>query len=393
MTTKSNSYSFALIFCSALAAFGPFVTDFYLPALPSMTSALSAGASLVQLSLTVTLIGMGLGQLIIGPLSDKFGRRNPLVIALLFFALSSAGCALSPNIKALIACRFVQGFSAAGGVVMSRSIAADLYGGKRLAKVLAVVSAIMGIAPVVAPIAGGLVLKFASWRGIFVVICFLGLCVLAASFVYRESLTKERRQGGAIISRFAYYGTMARNRSFVFYVLTLAFGFGGLFFTYISASPFIFQDVYKLSAQAFSGLFAINSVAMFTGPQLSRLFKRSESAVLLSSAITPLVAIIIAILLHFHAPFWAVAAAFFVLLMFLNMLNPAATALALNLESKNSGNASAFIGFLEFVAGGAASPLMGIGDVTITCSISLVVCTLLTFLFAHLAVTKRHDSI
>jgi DHA1 family bicyclomycin/chloramphenicol resistance-like MFS transporter len=383
-----NSYLFILIFCSCLSAFGPFLTDLYLPALPLMTTALAASASFVQLSLTVALIGLGLGQLILGPLSDKYGRKPPLLLSLALLAVSSAGCSLAWNIQSLIVFRFIQGFSSAGGVVMSRSIAADLFEGKKLASVLSVIVAIMGIAPVCAPLIGGLVLRFFTWRGVFVVILLLGVVILGASFAFQESLVAEKRRQESVRSRFAFYRELVKHRRFMLYVLALGFGFGGLFFSYLSASPFIFQQVYKLSPQEYSALFAFNSFAMIGGAQLSRAFKKSENAVRFSSTVTPFLSIIIAALLYCAAPFWAVEAGFFFLLLALNMLNPAATALALNLERENSGSASALVGFVQFLIGGLASPLMGLGNVMISCGIALVGCSCVTFVLVRLAARR-----
>ena len=173
---------FLLIMLSALTAFAPFVTDMYLPALPSMTETFSTTPAQVQLGLTTSMLGLALGQLIIGPLSDKYGRKRPLILTLILFAVSSALCIFSTTIGSFVALRFVQGLGASGGVVLSRSIATDLCSGRALATVMALIGAISGIAPVISPVLGGWILSFSDWRMVFALLLAIGIVLLAASF-------------------------------------------------------------------------------------------------------------------------------------------------------------------------------------------------------------------
>ena len=165
MTGKQNSKGFILVFLGMLSAFGPFVMDMYLPTLPAMSDFFQTTSSRVQLGLTTSMVGLATGQLIFGPLSDKYGRRSPLLIAMALFLISTVGCIFSQNISQFVALRFVQGIAGAGGVVISRSIAADKYSAHELAGMLATIGAINGIATVVAPIGGGVLADFGGWHG------------------------------------------------------------------------------------------------------------------------------------------------------------------------------------------------------------------------------------
>ena len=191
---KENSQLFILVFLGMLTAFGPFVTDMYLPTLPAMTGFFQTTSSQVQLGLTASMIGLAVGQLLFGPLSDKYGRRIPLIMAMLLFLFSTLGCLFSATIMQFVGWRLVQGIAGAGGIVISRSIAADKYSGRELTKMLAVIGAINGVAPVAAPMAGGGMAGSLGWQGIFWALFVLGILLLAGSIHFRESLPATRRQ-------------------------------------------------------------------------------------------------------------------------------------------------------------------------------------------------------
>ena len=177
-----------MILLGMLTAFGPFVTDMYLPALPTMTGYFGTSVSMVQLGLTFSMIGLALGQLLVGPVSDKYGRRRPLIASMVLFIISTVACIFSPDVVFFTAMRFLQGIAGAGGIVISRSVATDEFSGKELMKMLAIIGAINGIAPIAAPVVGGVMLSATDWRGIFAVLLLLGVVLLVGSIMFRESL-------------------------------------------------------------------------------------------------------------------------------------------------------------------------------------------------------------
>ena len=237
---KYNSRRFVLVFAALLSAFGPFMTDLYLPAFPELMEYFGTTTSLIQLSLTFGVIGLAAGQLVIGPLSDKYGRRCPLILSLTVFVVSTLICLLCRDVITFICFRLLQGIAAAGGVVISRSIAVDLYEGKEFTRFFAMLSAVQGLAPIVAPIAGGLLLGITDWRGIFAVLLLIGVAILAAAFRFRESLPEERRQTGSVLATFANFRSVLGNKHFVCYMLIQSFA-KGVFFAYIYTYPFIFK--------------------------------------------------------------------------------------------------------------------------------------------------------
>lgn len=236
--TKLNRLWIALIL-GLLASIPPFTTDFYLPALPQMTTDLSTNASLVQLSLTACLLGMALGQLVIGPYSDVLGRKVPLTISLIIFVASTILCAYSPSIWILVILRFVQGFSGAGGVVLSRAIVRDLYSGYEVTKFMTILTLINGVVTILAPVAGGQLLKLMEWRGIFFILGIIGAIIfLSVIFGIKESLPQGKRTESGLKNTVLNFGGLLKDKIFMGYTLTQGLIFGG-FFGYMSASPFV----------------------------------------------------------------------------------------------------------------------------------------------------------
>ena len=191
MILKRNSKLFLVLFLGTLSAFGPFVTDLYLPALPTMSSYFNSSTPTIQLTLTGSMVGLALGQLLIGPISDKYGRKNPLIISLIAYLISTISIIIFHNIYAMIVLRFIQGVSSAGAVVISRAISTDLYHGRELAAFFALLMAVNGLAPILSPILGSLLLELTDWRGIFVTLALIGVVLLAVSFKFKESLAVE----------------------------------------------------------------------------------------------------------------------------------------------------------------------------------------------------------
>ena len=258
----------------ALSSFGPLSMDMYLPSTPTIAANLHASQSLVQLTLSGCLAGLAVGQLVAGPVSDGLGRKRPLLAGLAAFTVLSVACAAAPDIGALIAFRFLQGMAGAGGVVLSLAIVRDLYTGTELARVLGSLMLVFGLAPVLAPVIGGQILRFTSWRGVFGVLAAIGLVLLLLAWFLPETLPPERRTPSRLHQLLADSRTLVSDRQYVGYTLAIACGNAALI-TYISALPFIVEDAYHESPQLFSVFFMINSIGLVAMAQLgARLVKR-----------------------------------------------------------------------------------------------------------------------
>ena len=374
---KYNSRRFVLVFAALLSAFGPFMTDLYLPAFPELMEYFGTTTSLIQLSLTFGVIGLAAGQLVIGPLSDKYGRRRPLILSLTVFVVSTLICLLCRDVITFICFRLLQGIAAAGGVVISRSIAVDLYEGKEFTRFFAMLSAVQGLAPIVAPIAGGLLLGITDWRGIFAVLLLIGVAILAAAFRFRESLPEERRQTGSVLATFANFRSVLGNKHFVCYMLIQSFAMGVLF-AYISSSPFIFQTEYGLTPVMYSVCFAFNGLAIMTGNLIVPRFGSEERALGIGACCLLIASLVLAVCLMGGWSVVAIEIGFLVLLFCVGMVLPTSTSLALALERKNSGNASAMVGFFQFTFAGLVAPLVGLGEVSVATSWVIVIASCAT---------------
>ena len=364
-----------------LTAFGPFVTDFYLPAMPSMAADLKTSPQLVSLSITMGMIGLALGQLLVGPLSDKYGRRGPLLASLAIFIVASLACLFAPDIQTLNVLRVFQGLGGAGGIVLSKSMSTDMYSGEELAKFMAVLAAINGIAPVSAPVIGGLLMSVTGWRGIFAVLLAVGVVLFVCSCFLSESLDEERRQGGALGTVYANLFRVFRNPLYLFPVL-LEIGSFLMFFAYLSSSPFILQGEFGVSPLAYSVAFAVNALMIGVGSGLCGLFRHLRMALLCGGLLSFVAASLAAVCLIAHGSLWALLVCYALALTGFGLMQPAATSVALDAERANAGAASAVFGASNFVAGAVASPLVGFGGMRMGTSVVMVAGALVSLAFA-----------
>jgi len=353
-----------LVVLGALSAFGPLSMDMYLPSTPTIAANLHASQPLVQLTLSGCLAGLAVGQLVAGPLSDGMGRRRPLLVGLVAFTVLSVACAAAPDIGALIAFRFLQGMAGATGVVLSMAIVRDLYKGTELARVLGSLTLVFGLAPVLAPVIGGQVLRFTSWRGIFGVLAAVGLVLLVVSWFLPETLPADRRTPARLRQLLADSRTLVRDGAYAGNTLAVAFGTAALI-TYISALPFIVEDAYHQSPQLFSLFFAVNAIGLVLMAQLgARLIRRLPVARVVRASLVVMVAGALAFLaaaLTGHPPLAALLVPLFAFVAFFGMMRPNAAALALADQGSIAGTASAWLGALPFMLGAALSPLAGLG--------------------------------
>lgn len=391
MKKGKNSRLYILVLVGMLSAFGPFVTDFYLPALPALGEYFRTSASLVQMSLTFSMIGLAVGQLFIGPLSDRYGRKKPLLVSLALFFISTVGCLFAPGIGGFLFFRLLQGIAGAGGVVISKAIAADLYEGRELARFFSMLSAVQGLAPIFAPVLGGLLLGVTDWRGIFVLLLVICLVLVVFLLRFRESMKQADASITGVKSALLSYLPVLRNAPFMQYSLIQSFAMG-VMFTYISASPFIYQTHYGVSALNYSLCFGINAFGIMAGSFLVVRFKSPAHALRAGSGGFFLLSMAAGIALLLDFPIACVESFLFLLLVCLGMILPTSTTLALELERRNSGNASAVLGFLSFLFGGVLSPIAGMGNMLHSTAVIIWICsaaTLLLTLKCH-PVHKHH---
>lgn len=377
---KQNMKVFIPATLGMLTAFGPFVTDFYLPVLPEMTGYFHTTPALASMSLTAGMIGLAAGQLFIGPLTDKYGRKRILVGSMLLFVVASLLCIFSGDIFMFNAMRVLQGLAGAGGIVIAKSMSADMYTGRELASFMALLGAINGIAPVCAPVVGGLMAGVTSWTGVFAVILAVGLVLMVCSMFLPETLQPANRIRKSVIKVYGNLFRVFRNSRFTLSVMAEMACFF-MFFAYIASSPFIMQQVYHLSPLGYSLCFGLNALMIGVGAAMATRF-RSQGTCLRFGGLGMLAGtLLLAFLLNTAMPLWIVMLAYIYTLICFGLMQPPLTAIALDSERDNAGAASAIFGASGFVAGALSSPLVGIGDVTLTSGLVMACGTVVCLLF------------
>ncbi|KRG10884.1 MFS transporter [Lederbergia galactosidilytica] len=362
---KNSRIKLALLLGS-LAALGPLTIDMYLPSLPSfptITQDFHTNASLVQFSLTACLLGLGFGQVIIGPMSDVLGRRKPLLIFLFLYFVASTFCAFAPTISMFIVARFTQGFAAAGGIVISRAIVRDLYQGRELTKFFSLLMLINNLAPILAPVVGSSILLFTNWKGVFITLGFVGiLLVTFVSLKLNESLPEENRVPSNIGQTFRNFLSLIMDRKFLGFALTQGFISAGIF-AYVSGTPFVYQNIYGTSPQLFSILFAMNGIGIMIGTQVVGRFADTISEIRflkigLSLAMIASSGLLLAVLLK--GPLFTVVIPIFFFVSSMGIISTSSFSLAMETQGHIAGSAAALLGLLPFVLGSISAPLVGI---------------------------------
>lgn len=383
-----------VLILGSLTAFGPLSMDMYLPALPTVSEDFHTTASLAQLSITACLIGLAIGQLIFGPLSDIVGRKRPLLLTLITYAIASILCVFSSSIWTFIVLRFVQGAAAAAGIVIARASSRDMYTGKELTKFIALLALVNGAAPILAPIFGGVVLKWVSWRAIFGILSAIGLIMLlAVTLLLPETLPQENRKQGGLLETVKTFGVLLKDKVFMGIALAQAFTMMSMF-AYIAGSPFVLQNIYGVSPQQFSIIFAVNGAGIIFAAQLTgRLSDRFEEVQLMkwgvSISFVGSLLLITSVLLSL--PLWMLLASLFLIVSSVGIVNTTAFSLGMQRQGHVAGSASAFLGILPFGGGGIVSPLVGIaGDQTATpLGIVILGCSTMAFLLYWTLVSGR----
>ena len=378
-----------VMFLRTMRACGPSVMDMYLPTLPEMTGYFRTSSAMVQLGLTTSMAGLAAGQIVFGPLSDRYGRRKPLIIAMSLFLISTVGCIFARNISQFIAMRLIQGFAGSGGVVLSRSIASDKYSAQELATMLGLIGAINGIATVAAPIAGGFAAAIAGWKGIFWCLLLLGAVLLAGSIRMHEPLSGSKMKKNSREALLGGLKDVLRNRRFMAYALQYGLTMAVIFIN-VASAPFIMQEHYGTTPMMFSIVFGVNAVGMAIASALAARFRSMEKALKVSGDGMLACGILICCALMTGCGFWIYESLLLLLLSMAGMSFTASNALAMENGHDNAGVASAMLGTVCYAFGGIVPPLVGTGDMMTSAGILFVIFTFLSCLCSRAAASGLH---
>jgi MFS transporter, DHA1 family, multidrug resistance protein len=349
-----------------LSSFGPLALDLYLPGLPALTTDLGASEAAGQLSLSTCMIGLALGQLLVGPLTDRTGRRVPLLAGVGLFAVTAGLCALAPSIEVLLVLRLLGGLAGGAGIVIARAMVRDLYSGETAARMFSLLMIVSNVAPVVAPLLGGLLLRVVDWRGVFGALAVVGVLLLVAALTQPETLPPTRRHAGGLRVTGTALAAVLRDRTFVVPAVVQGIGVCGMF-VYIATATFVLQGTYGLSAQQFAVVFGLNAVAILVMGRISlALVRRAGPRRLVSTGLLIALAAAAAMLagVLVSRSVWALLPPLLVLVSCTGMLMPNATALALDGQGERAGSASAVIGLAQFLFAAVVPPLASLGGVT-----------------------------
>ncbi|MEV4775632.1 multidrug effflux MFS transporter [Microbacterium sp. LTA6] len=386
-----------IILLGALTALGPFTIDLYLPAFPVLEEDFNTTAGAIQLTLTGTMIGFAIGQLVVGPLSDKVGRRVPLIAVTALHVLASLAAAFAPDLGLLSATRVLMGIGAAAGGVVAMAIVRDLFGGRRLVVMLSRLALVSGVAPVVAPLIGSWLLTLMPWRGIFVVLAVYGIVMLLSAIIFiPETLPAARRQerGGATVLQ--RYRSVLSDRVFIGVLIIGGMTFSGLF-SYLSASPFLFQQTHQLDPQQYGLLFAANSLGLVIGVQIaSRLATRfgPQWVLAVSTVVLLLAGSAIIVTDQIGLGLWGTVVPLFVFMTACGFTFPNVQVLALDRHGKAAGTAASILGAANFGVAGLISPVVGwishdAGITATTMASVMVGCAVIAILALWLIVRPR----
>lgn len=375
-----------------LTVFGPISMDLYLPALPALTIELSAAASVAQLTVTACLIGLAAGQLIAGPLSDRFGRRGILLVGIIAYIVISALCALSPTVEVLIIARLVQGLAGGVGIVIAQAAGRDIYSGGALIRFYGRLTVVGGFAAIVGPLLGGLLNTFTDWRGLFVFLAVIGAAVLLITLlIFPETLPVEHRSRGGFAQTLSDFRTLLADRVLLAAVLNQGFLYAALF-AYLAGATYVLQDIYGLTPLAYAAAFGLNSAGFMVFGYLAG---RSSERWSISGTLT--VGIVVAglgaagLLLAGIAPMPlpVVIVSLFTLASGVAISSPPATTLALAEYPQIAGTASSLLGMVRFGFGGFAAPLVGVAGATSILPLGLVTVTSVALAGAAFLILSR----
>lgn len=377
------NFTYFVIILAGLSAFGSFVNDMYLPSLPAMVDYFHCSVPTVELGLTFGMIGLGAGEIFLGPLSDKYGRKSTLNISVAVFIVAAVASIFSTSIHFFIFCRLIQGLGASGAYFLARTIPADVYGGRPLAETMALIGAINGIAPASAPVLGGIISDHFEWRGVFVFLAAFAVIILLGAIKLKETLPKDERYKGSYWAAFHNYPVLLRNRRFMTHVLLKGAGLG-LLFAYISSGPFIFQREYGYSQTIFGCFMGGNAIFVAIGATLALKFKLLKKASVVGAVVVLASVVTECFFLWTKADFWLFEVTLLPMLFGLGMIFTVGNTLAMNEGRDEAGAASAIIGVAGYVFGALVSPLVGKGNIMHSTAIVFICVTVVIMIAAFL---------
>ncbi|MEE1928583.1 multidrug effflux MFS transporter [Streptomyces sp. TRM 70351] len=389
LTRRQKAGLLLTLILGSLTALPALSMDMYLPALPEVGGVFGSSAAQVQLTLTTCLLGLALGQVVVGPMSDQFGRRRPLLAGLVCYVVASAACAFAPSVEALTVFRLLQGLAGAAGIVIARAVVRDLFDGLAMARFFSTLMLISGAAPVLAPVLGGQVLRFTDWRGVFLILAGMGVVLTLVTVRWLpETLAPAERHSGGLPQALRSMRGLLADRVFTGYLLAGSLAFAALF-AYIAASPFVMQEIYGASPQTYSLLFMVNSIGLVATGQLNGkvLVGRVNLDRVLLAGLGVIATAALALLLMTSGVFGEVglvpvATGLFVLMSGMALVLPNSNSQGLLRAPHAAGSASALLGTSQFLIGAVASPLVGVaGEHT---AVPMAVVQLVTVLLAAL---------
>lgn len=378
--TSKSYYWFLVIYLVILSAMGSFVNDMYTPSLPEMSRYFHTTRSAVQLSLTLGMVGLGLGQILLGPISDRYGRKPVLVASAGVLVAGCAASVFSRSMEAFLFCRLVQGFGASGGYFLARTIPADIFHGRQLAKFMSVVGAVNGIAPASAPVIGGITADHFHWQGVFVLIGIFTIVALIMSIWLKESLYPSQRSSIAWWRSFPGYAELLKRRRFMIHTGLKGISLG-LLFAYISSAPFILEEHFGFSQTSYGLIIGANSLGVAAGSMLSLLFKPYKKALIAAAIIMAPAVLVNAMGLWLWRSFWVYEICCVLMLIADGMIFSASNTLAMNEGRDKAGEASAILGVSGYVVGAIVAPLVGLGDVFHSTAMVFTILMILIVLF------------
>lgn len=381
LQSDKHYYVFLVACLVLLSSLGSFVNDMYTPALPAMCRFFGCSVSLGQMGLTMGMAGLALGQFILGPVSDRIGRRPVLVASIVLFIVSAVVSVFSPSIHVFNLCRLFQGIVSSGGYFLARTIPADVYQGRALARLMALIGAINGIAPASAPVIGGITSDAFGWKGVFVLLAIFAVFLLFAAPVLKESLPVAKRVSGPWMKSFSGYGSLLRNRPLIIHICFKGTALGMLF-AYISSSPFILQSHYGLSQTSYGLVIGFNAIFMAAGSMLALKFKPFKKAAYTGAVVMAVGVLAEAVALYCIHSILIYEIFSIVMLFGLGLIFTTANTLAMNEGRESAGEASALLGISGYVVGAAVSPIVGIGNVLHSTAITYVLLGIVVFAFA-----------